>query len=97
MICRYIFGCLWIYLQFIDDRLDGIAQLHNTDAQTTKYSAITEQQIIYYRQPRARRLAKGSLLITALSKEKIAIKDLDMALPASESHRQRKRSRRGSD
>lgn len=80
-----------------DIRLDGIAKLHNPAAQTTKYSAITEHHIFYFTHPRARRLAKGSLLVTALSKEKISVRDLDMALPASESHRQRKRCCRGSD
>ena len=41
--------------------------------------AVTEKQLLYFRSPRSTRLAKGSLLIAALSKVKIVVREIDLA------------------
>lgn len=74
-------------------RLEAITELHSSDLQDKKYSMITENQMICFKNPLSQRLTAGTLLITALSKEKIIIKDLDLALPIDVSARRRKRAR----
>lgn len=54
---------------------------------------VTEKEVLYFGQPRSSRLAKGSLLSASLSKEKVVVRDLDMAFSSNESLRQRKRYR----
>eukprot|EP00804_Cyclotella_cryptica_P010613 CCRYP_015190-RA/>CCRYP_015190-RA protein AED:0.03 eAED:0.03 QI:4120/1/1/1/1/0.66/3/59/679 len=75
-------------------RVDAIAMIHTAYCSRTKFRVITEKEMIYFRQPRSRRLAKESLLTAALTKEKIVLRDMDMALHTNGGSRQRKRTRR---
>ena len=90
---KFFLGRIFQYFT-VDVRVDAVAQMHNSCPHETKYSVITERQMLYFTQPRSRRLAKDSLLTASLSRERIAVKELDMALPINEI-RQRKRVRRG--
>lgn len=56
--------------------------------------AVTEKQMLHFRNPRSRRLAKGSLLVAALSKEKIIVREMDMALPSNEEGRSTRQGKR---
>jgi hypothetical protein len=58
--------------------------------------AVTEKQMLYFRNPRSRRLAKGSLLVAALSKEKIVVREMDMALLSNEEGRSTRQVKRKS-
>lgn len=91
---KFSLAKIFQYFPF-DVRLKAIAELYSSDLQNRKYSMITENQMLYFTNPLSKRLGNGSLLINALSKEKIALKDLDLALPIIDgSTRQRKRARR---
>jgi hypothetical protein len=63
--------------------------------QRTKLNAITEDELIYFKHPRSKRLSKDSLLLQALMKKKVVIREMEMALPCissgERSTRQRKR------
>jgi hypothetical protein len=84
---------LWQLLPF-DVRVEATSKIHTNCSTPTKFAVITENEMLYFRQPRSSRLATESLLTAALSKEKVIVKDLDMALPTIENTRQRKRARR---
>jgi hypothetical protein len=79
----------------LDVRIDAIATTHTSECCLPEFSVITEKEMIYFRQPRSRRLAKDSLLTAALTREKIVVRDMDMALSTNGGVRQRKRTRRG--
>jgi hypothetical protein len=89
---KYFVGKLFQYFA-LDVRVDALAEIHKTELQRTTHSVITEEEMLYFRQPRSKRLTCDSLLNAALAKEKIAVKDVDIALPSVGS-RQRKRARR---
>ncbi len=82
---------------------DGVTDVENggnknsTSKNTTtsnKISAVTENQLLYFQNPRSRRLVRDSLLIQAMLKEKVVVKELDMAIPSNGSDRVRKRRHR---
>ena len=78
----------------VNVRKDAIAKIHSQEQPSNDALAITEEQLIYFRCPRSRRLAQDSLLLLALSKEKVVVRELEMALPHwSRSSRQRKKAR----
>ncbi|KAL7533410.1 hypothetical protein ACHAXR_005213, partial [Thalassiosira sp. AJA248-18] len=66
----------------VDIRAEVIAKIH-IEEMSDGASAITEHQLIFFRQPRSKRLAKGSLLVAALSRGKVVVRELEMALPSS--------------
>ena len=80
-----------------DVRSEAIAKIYASE-KTVSHGplAVTEDQLLYFTQPRSKRLAKDSLLVIALAKNKVVVRDLDMALPSSSegrSSRQRKKAR----
>ena len=78
----------------LDVRVDAIAMIHSSECSRTMFRVITENEMIFFRQPRSRRLAKESLLTATLTNEKIVVREMDMALCTNEGTRQRKRTRR---
>jgi hypothetical protein len=80
-----------------DVRSEAIAKIHSCEQNVSDGPlAVTEDQLLYFTQPRSERLAKDGLLVKALLKEKAVVRDLDMALPSSSegrSSRQRKKAR----
>jgi len=81
----------------IEVRAQAIAKIHSEEGVGDSASAVTEDQLIYFRKPRSKRLAKDSLLVVALSKCKIVVRELEMALPShgdGRRTRQQKRARR---
>jgi hypothetical protein len=90
---KFFVGKLFQYFA-LDVRVDALAEIHKTELQRTTHSVITEEEMFYFRQPRSLRLSsRDSLFNAALAKEKIAVKEVDIALPSVGS-RQRKRARR---
>lgn len=78
----------------MDVRVDAIAVIHSSECSRTMFRVITENEMIFFRQPRSRRLAKESLLTATLTKEKIVVREMDIALCTNGGTRQRKRTRR---
>jgi hypothetical protein len=80
----------------VNARIEAIAKIHSQEEPSAAL-AITEEELLYFRSPRAKRFAKGSLLLLALSKQKVVIRELEMALPSNNcggrSTRQRKKAR----
>jgi hypothetical protein len=52
---------------------------------------ITVDNLLYFKHPRSKRLSKDSILIAALSKEKVVIRELEMAIPSSDEDRRSSR------
>lgn len=84
--------------QFIpeDIRVSAVDKISSEDEEhQTKLTAVTEEELIYFKHPRSKRLSKGGILLQALTKKKVAIKEMDMAMPCiisgERSTRQRKR------
>jgi len=80
----------------VDVRAEAIAKIHSHKETSDNVSAITEDQLIYFGRPRSKRLEPGSLLVMALSKGKVSVRELEMALISNgegRSTRQRKRPR----
>ncbi len=82
---------------------DGVTDVENggnknstskNTSTSNKISAVTENQLLYFQNPRSRRLVRDSLLIQAMLKEKVVVKELDMAIPSNGSDRVRKRRHR---
>jgi len=73
----------------VETMLDG----SNNNTTDKRIQAVTENQLQYFQNPRSQRLVKDSLLIQALLKEKVIVKELDMAIPSNELGRVRKRRR----
>jgi hypothetical protein len=55
---------------------------------------VTEDRLTYFRNPCLKRLAKDSLLVVALSKGKVAVRDLEMSLPSTSEGECRQRKKR---
>ncbi|KAL7533079.1 hypothetical protein ACHAWF_004333 [Thalassiosira exigua] len=82
-----------------DVRAEAMAKVHSCEesGSSDSFPAITENRLIYFGRPRSTRLAKDSLLASALSKEKVVVRELEMAMQSNmegRSTRQRKRTRR---
>lgn len=86
----------------VEMMLDGFTTVENGGNKTRKscnnttdkeMQAVTENKLLYFQNPRSQRLVPDSLLIQALLKEKVVVKELDMAIPSSELGRVRKRTR----
>ena len=75
-------------------RVEAIAKIHSQEEHGTTALAITEEELLYFRGPRSKRLASGSLLLLALVKEKVAIRELEMALPSVDNDGTRSRRKR---
>mmetsp|Transcript_27211 Transcript_27211/g.56689 ORF Transcript_27211/g.56689 Transcript_27211/m.56689 type:complete len:634 (+) Transcript_27211:170-2071(+) len=79
-----------------DIRTLAISKIHSHKETGDNASAITEDKMIYFGNPRSKRLTKDSLLVMALSKGKISVREMEMTLPytgGGRSSRQRKRLR----
>ena len=80
-----------------DIRVTAMEKIHSQEKeQRAKLNAITEDELIYFKQlPRSKRLSRDSLMLQALTKKKVAIKEMELALPSissgERSTRQRKR------
>ena len=65
--------------------------------QRTKLNAITEDELIYFKHPRSKRLSKDGVLFQALMKKRVVLREMEMALPSISSEerstRQRKRNK----
>ena len=80
----------------VDIRSEAIAKIHSSEGIGKGSSAILENQLIYFCNPRSKRLARDSLLVSSLLKEKVVVRELEMALPPNgegRSRRQRKKAR----
>lgn len=80
----------------VDIRLAAIEKIQSQDEPGDNSLAVTEDRLIYFRNPRSKRLAINSLLVAALSKEKVIIRESEMALPSTgevRRCRQRKKAR----
>ena len=80
----------------VDVRLAAIAEIQSPEEPGEGPLVVTEDQLTYFRTPRSKRLAKDSLLVVALSKGKVVVRDLEMALPSTgegRSCRHRKKAR----
>ncbi|KAL9180764.1 hypothetical protein ACHAXT_011217 [Thalassiosira profunda] len=80
----------------VDVRVGAVAKMHSNEEAGVRASAVTESQLLYFRRPRSKRLRADSLLTTALAKERILARELEMALPSNgegRGSRQRKRAR----
>jgi len=80
----------------VEIRVEAFARIYSNDKPPSIPSAVTEEALIYFRRPRSKRLAKDSLLIAALMKGKVVVRELEMAIPCTgegRSTRERKRAR----
>jgi len=75
-------------------RAEAITKIHSQEEQSSVALAITEEELLYFRSPRSKRLASGSLLLLALGKEKVVIRELEMALPSVDNDGTRSRRKR---
>jgi hypothetical protein len=79
----------------LDIRVAAIEKIYSDgEGQRTKLNAITEAELLYFKGPASKRFSRDCLLFQALTKEKVVIRELDMALPSASggrSTRQRKR------
>ena len=76
----------------LDVRMEAIALIHTSEIRCRKLSIITEEEMIFFQRPQSMRLSADGLLVAALTKEKIVVRDLEMALPSNGSTRQRRRT-----
>jgi len=79
----------------VDVRLAAMAEIHPEEPGEGPV-VVTKDRLTYFRKPRSKRLAKDSLLVVALSKGKVVVRDLEMALPPTgegRSCRHRKKAR----
>lgn len=77
-------------------RAHAFAKIHSPEDEVDGAEVILENQLIYFNNPRSKRLAKDSLLVAALMKEKVVIRELELALPSNgggRSARRRKKAR----
>jgi len=80
----------------VDVRLAAMAEIRSPEEPGEGPVVVTEDRLTYFRNPRSKRLAKDSLLDVALSKGKVVVRDLEMALPPTgegRSCRHRKKAR----
>ncbi|KAL3762103.1 hypothetical protein ACHAW5_008843 [Stephanodiscus triporus] len=80
----------------VDIRLAAIAKIQSQEELGNNSIAVTEDRLMHFRNPRSNRFAKDSLLVGALSKGKVVVRELEMALPSSSegrSCRERKKAR----
>jgi hypothetical protein len=76
----------------VDIRLAAIEKIQSHEELGNNSLAVTEDRLMHFRNPRSNRLAKDSLLVRALSKGKVVVRELEMALPSiSEGRSCRKR------
>lgn len=75
-------------------RVKMITKIHSKEEQSSVALAITEEELLYFRGPRSKRLATSSLLLLALGKEKVVIRELEMALPSVDNEGTRSRRKR---
>jgi len=75
-------------------RAEAITKIHSQEEQSSVALAITEEELLYFRSPRSKRLASGSLLLLALGKEKVVTRELEMALPSVDNEGTRSRRKR---
>lgn len=76
-----------------DVRVLAFAKIHSQE-KVEGATAILENQLIYFNNPRSKRLAKDSLLVAALMKEKVVIRELELALPSNDEGRGARRRKR---
>ena len=79
-----------------DIRVTAVDKIYSQEEEhQTRLTAITEEELIYFKHPRSKRLSKGGMLIQALTKKKVVINEMVMAMPCitsgERSTRQRKR------
>jgi hypothetical protein len=102
---KNFFGKLFQHFA-MDVRLAAMSTIHqlheeenDDDVHINKpiMDVITVDNLLYFKHPRSKRLSKDSILIAALSKEKVVIRELEMAIPSSDedqrSSRQSKKAR----
>ena len=90
---KHFFGKLF-QLFDMDVRMEAVSKIQSSEASsTTSLSVITDEELIYFSMPRSKRLSKDGLLVMALTKERVAIRDLELAIPSNGIGRQRKRTR----
>ena len=75
-------------------RAEAITKIHSQEEQSSVALAITEEELLYFRSPRSKRLASGSLLLLALGKEKVVIREMEMVLPSVDNDGTRSRRKR---
>ena len=79
-----------------DIRISAVDKIYSQEeTPKTRRTAVTEDELIYFMHPRSKRLSKGSILLQALTKKKIVIREMELAMPCKSSGerstRQRKR------
>eukprot|EP00986_Skeletonema_menzelii_P018415 scaffold26636_cov153-Skeletonema_menzelii.AAC.26 len=79
-----------------DIRISAVDKIYSQEeTPKTRRTAVTEDELIYFMHPRSKRLSKGSILLQALTKKKIVIREMELAMPCTSSGerstRQRKR------
>ena len=73
-----------------DIRLAAKEKVYSQDTeQGTKLIAVTVNRLIFFKRPRSKRLSNNGLLVKALTKKKVVIKELDIALPITASNGER--------
>lgn len=77
----------------VDVRIAAVAKIRSTEEPASRALAVTEDELLHFKGPRSKRLAEGSALVLALAKEKVVIRDNEMALPPADSGGRRKRAR----
>ena len=90
---KYFLGRVFQYLP-MDVRLDAFSIIHSQGGLGETCLAVTDKHLLHFRTPRSIRLAKGSLLVAALSKEKIFVREMDIALPSNGEGRSTRQGKR---
>ena len=78
-----------------DIRVAAIQRIYSgSEEQQAEKNANTEDKLIYFKAPKSNRFSKNSFLLQALVKKKIIIRELEIALPLSNSEERRSRRRK---
>ena len=78
-----------------DIRVAAIQRIYSgREEQHTQNNANTEDKLIYFKAPKSNRFSKESFLLQALVKKKIIIRELEIALPLSNSEERSSRRRK---
>ncbi len=65
-----------------DIRISAVDKIHSLEEEhQTKLTAVTEEELIYFKHPRSKRLSQGGMLLQALTKKKVTIREMDLAMP----------------